>query len=318
MARPQTNFYLGLDLGNGSIKIASDNFSCRIPSFTSKHTPANTLGCVIDGKDCYLVGKGALSASFRQRTVDDRLSKINGIQKLYFGALAHLPSIPKAMTNRVVVSSHAYKSHKDIIKANLEGIKEITLCGVDTTVTTEVLLVVPEGYGAVWNDKRDIALLDFGTGTTLLTTYKNGKPVDFIPSSQGVQSLFTAISKEMIAINGGYPGDEDEIRRSLERGEKIVDGINISKVYKDCLIAWWNDNIKDLSQEATKLSKEGYQVVCIGGGVALPDFANILTKKGFSPIVERPEMVNALGLYDLAVVTAKKKGLHVSSHATVV
>ena len=133
------------------------------------------------------------------------------------------------------------------------------------------------------------------------------------PSKEGVQQLFNMIASEMPSINNGYPGDVDEIRRSLELGELKIDGCNIKPIYGNCLSQWWNENIKDLGKEAEKLRKEGYEVICVGGGVALPMFANILSKKGFNPVSEKPEMVNALGLYDLAIHTAKKKGLYVNA-----
>jgi hypothetical protein len=309
MARPRLNHFLGLDLGNGNIKIATDDFTSRIPSQQAIQPSTNSQGSVKDGDVCYLVGKGAGNTNFKTRTVDNRNAKIDGIERLYLGAIAHLPKIPKQMHNYIVVSSHAWKTHKDIIKANLEKEKTVTLCGIDTTIKTEVLMVVPEGFGAVYNRKDKVAVLDFGTGTTLLTTYENGKPVNFIPSKEGVQELFRIISKEMIAINGGYPGDEDEIRRSLERGDKSIDGCNISSIYQTCLKSWWEISVKNLSQEASKLSKEGYEIVCVGGGVALPGFSTILSKKGFSPVMESPEMANAIGLYQMALLQGKKKGL---------
>lgn len=313
MARPQRNFYFGMDLGNGNIKFATEDFSERIPSFQVEHKDINSLGSVVDGNETYLIGRGAINSSFKNRTVDNRKTKIDGIERLYFGALAHLPSVPKEMTNRVIVSSHAFKTHKDIIKTNLEKTKEVTLSGQTTTVTTEVLAVVPEGYGAVFTRKDKVAVLDFGTGTALLSCYDKGKPIEFIPSKEGVQQLFNMIASEMPSINNGYPGDVDEIRRSLELGELKIDGCNIKPIYRNCLSQWWNENIKDLGKEAEKLLKEGYEVICVGGGVALPMFANILSKKGFNPVTEKPEMVNALGLYDLAIHTAKKKGLYVNA-----
>jgi hypothetical protein len=108
-------------------------------------------------------------------------------------------------------------------------------------------------------------------------------------------------------INNGYPGDLNEIRRCLEAGKLVTaDGCNFKKVYEEMLKYWWNTYLVDLGNQAVQLSESGYSIVCIGGGVALPAFANMLTKKGFHPVVDRPEMASVKGLYQLAL---KKGGL---------
>lgn len=311
--RPKSNFYFGLDVGNGNVKITGDGLDERIPSYRTDDYQIDALGSVLFEGTSYTVGKSALlSQKFIRRTVDDRNAKVDSIETLYLGALAHHTDLPKELISRVVVSSHAYATHKEQIKQNLGLDRELTLAGKKLKLTTEVLMVVPEGFGAVYNIPENCVTLDFGTGTTILTPYQKGKPGESITKHYGVQKLIKLISQEMKVVNGGYPGDEEMIRRALERGEMKVDGVAVSPIYKDCLKLWWNEGLSELGKIASELLKDKYRIICIGGGVALPGFANVLTSKKFEPITDRPEMANARGLYQLALITAKKRGYYVN------
>jgi Actin like proteins N terminal domain len=309
MARPRSVFQIGLDLGNGNIKIATDDFSERIPSYIDNCPGSDAVGCVQfpdDAKRNFCLGYGASHSKTGLPVSSDKNIKLRDIQKLYLGALAHLPVIPRTMQAQIIVSSHAWESHKAIIKSNLETELEVILSGTSVKLTTEVLMVVPEGFGAVaFANKAKIATLDFGTGTTLLTPYQNGRPMETKTSNEGVQKLINMICDRMKGINNGYPGDANEVRRCLELGKlTTAEGCSFKVIYQEMLSLWWNSYSKDLSDQAKQLSESGYEIVCVGGGVALPGFSNILTKKGFSPVLDRPEMASVKGLYQLAV----KKG----------
>lgn len=306
--RPKKYFYFGLDAGNASIKIVGENFSERIPSYKTSHYLTDAIGSVQLNGVGFTVGRNALlGTKLFTRIVDDRYAKVNELESLYLGGLAHCLDCPSVMHNRLVVSSHAYSKLKDEIKSQLEKKEQqVTLAGQEITLTTEVLLVVPEGFGAVYEEKANLATLDFGNGTTVLTPYSKGKPGEPLIEYYGVQKLIYLIADEMKVVNGGYPGDVDDIRRALERGDLKVDDLNIREIYKKCLAAWWLEGLSTLCLKASRFVANGERVIALGGGVALPGFRKILEAKGFSPITERPEMVNAKGLYQLAL---KRGGL---------
>lgn len=302
--RPKKYFYFGLDAGNASIKIVGDDFEENIPSYKTSHYITDSIGSVQRNNEGFTVGRNAvLGTKLFTRTVDDRYAKVSDLESLYLGALAHRLECPGVMHNRVVVSSHAYSKLKNEIKSQLEKENQpVTLAGQEVLLTTEVLLVVPEGFGAVYQEKSNLATLDFGNGTTVLTPYSKGKPGDPLIEYYGVQKLIHLIADEMKSINGGYPGDVDDIRKALERGDLKVDNLNIRDIYKKCLAAWWQEGLSNLSKKASKFVSNGEKVIAVGGGVALPGFRKILEGKGFSPIGDRPEMANARGLYKLAVI----------------
>lgn len=301
--RPKKYFYFGLDAGNGSIKIVSDQFEERIPSYKTDNYLIDSRGSVQVEGIGFTVGRSALlGTNFYKRTVDDKFAKVEDLEALYLGALAHYPC-PSVMHNRLVLSSHAYSTLKHQIKAKLEKPERVVvLAGNSVKLTTEVLLIVPEGFGAIYQEKGDIASLDFGNGTTVLTPYSHGKPGEPIIEHYGVQHLIRLISRSMSSINGGYPGDVDDIRRALERGDFKVDNLSIKDIYKQCLSTWWIEGLTDIIHRAAKLSQDGDRIICIGGGVALPGFSKILSSKGFVPVKDHPEMANARGLYQLALL----------------
>jgi hypothetical protein len=306
--RPKMYFYFGLDAGNGSIKIVGEEFEKRIPSYFTKNYVGECWGSVRTDKATYMIGESAISQSrLYDRTVDDKYAKVDKIEQLYLGALAHY-ECKSVMHTRIVVSTHAYASKRDEIKKQLEKELLVTLAGKDVQLSTEVIAVVPEGYGAVYSKKNKLATLDFGNGTTTLTPYVNGKPCGEITiEPYGVQQLFKLISTEMASINGGYSGNVDLIRNALEREKFVVDDVSIQGIYKDCLKDWWNSGLAAIGKQATHMKENGAEIICIGGGVALPNFKKVLIKKGFSPVEDKPEMVNALGLYELAKLGGKKR-----------
>jgi hypothetical protein len=60
----------------------------------------------------FTVGRSALlGTNFYKRTVDDKFAKVEDLEALYLGALAHYPC-PSVMHNRLVLSSHAYSTLK--------------------------------------------------------------------------------------------------------------------------------------------------------------------------------------------------------------
>ena len=311
MARPKLNFQIGLELGNGNIKMVSEDFCDRIPSYIDNCQASDALGSVrIKGETdtTFCVGYGASKSKTGIPTSSDKTIKIDGINKLYLGALAHLPNLSKKMHCQIIVSTHAWESHKEIIKTNLNKTLSVKLADTDVELSTDVLAIVPEGFGAIaFNPEPKIATLDFGTGTTLLTPYTNRKPQETRTSIEGVQKLINMIADSMKPSNNGYVGDANEIRRCLEQGTfKTADGCDFKPIYQKCLSHWWNNYLKDLGTKAQKLSKDGFIITCIGGGVALPGFSKVLTAKGFTVTLDRPEMVSAKGLYQLAV---KKAGV---------
>lgn len=315
MARPKLNFQIGLDLGNGNIKVVADDFQERIPSYIDACGASDAVGCVQYDNKSFCVGYGASQSQTGLPTSGDKAAKIDSIEKLYLGALAHLKDLPAKMKTQIVVSSHAWESHKEVIKNNLEKQQSVILSGQVVDLTTEVLAVVPEGFGSIINHpkKAKIATLDFGTGTVLLTPYANGKPMETKTSNEGVQKLIFMIAERMKAINNGYPGDANEIRRCLEAGKLVTkDKCDFKSVYKLVLPQWWDIYLKDLGNEANYLLGNGYHILAIGGGVALPGFSSVLEKKGFECVKNRPEMVSAQGLYQMAVkkctVNAATKG----------
>jgi hypothetical protein len=67
--RPKKNFYIGLDAGNGWIKMVLDDAELRIPSYTSSRYIPECVGSVKDGKAEFTVGKNALYDLMHDRNI---------------------------------------------------------------------------------------------------------------------------------------------------------------------------------------------------------------------------------------------------------
>ncbi len=311
--RPKTNFFFGFNPGNGFIKIVGEGFERRIPSYRIDEYVNDIEGCVkVDGRE-FTIGENATkNQKHVDNLVDDPFGKVNDLDIYYLAALSHMKEIPKTMHNRIVISSHAHATHKQQIKDQLnKPEREVILAGKTVKITTEVLLVVPEGFGAVYKNKENLATLDFGNGTTILTPYSKGKFTKAKIEKYGVHNLFEEIAEDMARIYGGYPGDVKKIRTSIERGDYKVNFskskkdedtiVSIRDIYEEAVKKWWKKGLSKICKEAVDLSLEGTKIICIGGGVALPGFKELLIAKGFKPVDKRPEMADVKGLYQLAV-----------------
>jgi hypothetical protein len=305
--RPKKNFYIGLDAGNGWIKMVLDDAELRIPSYTSSRYIPECVGSVKDGKAEFTVGKNALYDLMHDRNIKatgaDPLAKIDSLEALYLGALSHYENLSNEMVCRIVVSTHAWadQKYKQTIKDALnKAEKEVILSGKEVKLTTEVMFIMPEGFGAVHEEKGDFATFDFGNGTTILTPYVNAKPGVPIVEPCGVLNLISLVSREASSINGGKPIPEADVRAAIERGDLKIEDLSFKDIYKKCLTEWWNEGLNNVRSKASKLAQDNNRIICIGGGVLLPLFAGLLKHKKFEPELDRPEMLNARGLHKIA------------------
>lgn len=318
MNRPRLNFKMAIDAANSAIKVACEGYEDKIASYIDyRCNPSDTLGNVVikgDKDDVFCVGYGASKSPTGKATVSDKSTKINEIEKLYLGALSYCHSklAPQSTTikNHIVISSHAWQSHKEVIKSKLERSIDVVLAGKPIELTTEVLAVVPEGFGVVvTHGTEKFVTLDFGSGTTILTPYINKKPQESQVTDLGVNQLYVMIQSAMKSQNYGYTGDLRKIREQIENGKFIIDGCNIKDVYNQCLKQWWNDGLKEYAYEAQRLASTGYTVLCIGGGVALPGFSKVLESKKLASYQGSPEMASVKGMYQLCETLGVKKGV---------
>jgi hypothetical protein len=91
MARPRLNFPIGLDLGNGNIKIACGDYTDRIPSYIDNCAASDAIGSVLikgEKGTSFCVGYGASKSKTGIPTSSDKTVKTDGINKLYLGAVA--------------------------------------------------------------------------------------------------------------------------------------------------------------------------------------------------------------------------------------
>ena len=224
VGRPQKIHFFGFNAGNGSLKLVGKEFDRRIISYKSNEYIPDVEGSVLVDGVGFTVGEQALYGSqLGRRTVDDVYAKTQDLDSLYLGALAHYDNLTSVMHNKVVLSSHAYSSLKEELKKQLSKPERIViLAGKEVRLTTELLMIVPEGYGAVYNLLYKLATLDIGRGTSILTPYSSGKPGKERTSSIAVQTFYEIISEKMRKFNGGIPGNIEAIQFALEKKSFIV------------------------------------------------------------------------------------------------
>jgi hypothetical protein len=306
VGRPQKIHFFGFNAGNGALKLVGKDFERRIISYKSNEYIPDVEGSVLVDGVGFTVGEQALyGLQLGRRTVDDVHAKTQDLDSLYLGALAHYDNLTSVMHNKIVLSSHAYSSMKEELKKQLSKPERIVvLAGKEVRLTTELLMIVPEGYGAVYHLLDKLATLDIGRGTSILTPYSTGKPGKERTSPIAVETFYEIIYEKMRKFNGGIPGNIEAIQFALEKRSFNVqykgNAINIEEIYQDSLQEWWKA-LLPMINHAKDMQSNNCKIYCIGGGVALPRLAGKLQEVGFNPVKKSPEMVDARGLYDIAL-----------------
>lgn len=305
----QKHFACGIDNGFGNYKIKIENFPLKIiPSYlTYEQMKDDVVGQVkINGEE-FTVGESAFRANqySLSRNSDDASSKINDALKMLLGALAHIQaeSPRKEWHLHLAASIHDSENFKDALINSLSGEHECILSGHETKVTVNVVKVLPEGMGALVNESlpKKLTVLDFGTGTTLLSRYTKGKCELHEPEPCGVEKLIELLRTEMKAINSGLPGDKHLIREALKSSlmYKTDKVISLEPIYDKCLHTWFNTYLKSIIKTAKAAQSQEDVVWCIGGGCLLPKLNPFLKELGFK-IHKNPLEANVLGLFKLA------------------
>jgi hypothetical protein len=321
---------IGLDIGNGSIKLMSKEQRLSIPSVISTEINASGGRVKLEGVE-YLLGEAALKndRSTRQFTSDSPAIKVKDIKRLYFGTLAHYPNLSTTKSIQLVLSSNAFRKYGEEITKVLSGTQIVELNGKHHNISTEVLRVVPEGYGVIASKQpvetkrgketvelditgHRIFLIDLGNGTAIKSVYESGcrEPLVFTPERYGVSKLFNAFQESTADVNYGTKLDIGEVRLIIEKGQLNYKGLDFVSIYKQCLTSWWEKGLKPIVDEAVAYQSKGYTVVCTGGGILLPAMKPSLAKKGFH-WVKDPVFANAQGLLMLA--TTKKELVEVAA-----
>lgn len=306
MARPHGNqkiFAAAFDNGFGNGKLLVEGYDTIIfPSYRSEKDMEDVPGRVIFNGRSYTVGESAFRGDdYFFRNVDDPSSKVNDSLVMLLGGIAHL-SPRKEWDLKLAISIHDADNFKDLLTEKLSGSHEAVLRGADSRVNVEVVRVVPEGTACLYGEKvpRQLTLLDFGNGTTLLSRYCDNKRESHEPEPCGVEQLIDLISVKMKAVNNGLPGKRSWIRKGLESG-KLNYGRNQSfaDIYKEALPQWFNDYLRKPVTKAKNAHELGDEVLCIGGGCLLKGMRGSLTKLGFK-IHEYPLEANVRGLLRIA------------------
>lgn len=249
--------------------------------------------------DCeYTVGDSARRCGkYFTRNVDDYASKIDLALPMLLGALAFLP--PRKEWNLYLTASiHDFDNLGKKLTETLSGEHDCILSGNRSKVNVTILKVLPEGMGALVNKQlpEKLTVIDFGNGTTLLSRYSAGKREAHDPEPCGVEALIDLISKQMKSINDGLPGDRHLIRMGLESGQlNYGRSQSFKAIYKKCLQAWYEKNLKKVVKQAKNNYDQGDEVWCLGGGCLLPGFKETLNRTGFK-VHESPIDANVQGL----------------------
>lgn len=319
---------LGLDLGNGFVKLKSENTETVIPSLfkqvdtsTEYEYLASSRGGVVEFLDSdrgelqntrWLVGNPAYQEfpDSCDRIVDDRRNKITYALQGLCGALA--VSIPaKSMNIALCASIHDAEVFGDALKSALNGTHTVKINGRTTTLNIKTL-VVDEGLGAIAHGiKRGAStkdgqsiLLDIGHGTAIISAFSGAK---IIRASRyihpnGVGKLIQAIADhpKTREFRGGISGDAQLICQGIENDFYYGrTGFNFREIYQECLMPWVREVLSPTLKKVDPWLNSCDRILATGGGVNLPGMSSVLAKKQIA-VIPDAQLANVSGLFTIA------------------
>lgn len=315
---------IGVDVGNGALKLVTSNGEIRLDSYvfylTERASMSTNSGYVeyCSGDRTDLEGKqwvGGISAYYHglrgiYRVTDTNQGKADlGLQILLSG-LSMLPY--RADWNLCVVASiHDGQTLGKGLKTALEGTHIVLMGNKRSTVQISVAAVLEEGTGALIHYQRDCdttnaLLYDLGNGTLIVSGFAGLKMTDRRYSQNGgVESLIEAVAtNEQVRCKFLKEGDRHLIRAGIENrtfayGTQYPDW-NFRDAYKAELPTWVDRVLKPMVRPTEERMASATALIAIGGGACLPGIETLLAKRNIR-VLSDPLWANARGLYTYAL-----------------
>jgi hypothetical protein len=315
---------IGVDIGNGALKLVSSQGEIRIDSYVyylnERASMAANAGYVEyhSGDRSDLVGKqwiGGINAYYHglrsiYRVTDSPLGKADlGLQIL----LASLSLLPyRAEWNlHLVCSVHDGKTLGKPIKTALAGTHQVLMQGKRSTVQITIAAVLEEGTGAIIHyqhdcDPTNALVYDFGNGTIIVSGFNGLKLTgDRLYSQTGVETLIEAVATNaQIRCKLLKEGDRHLIRAGIESGQFTYGtqhpDWNFQDAYKAELPGWVARVLKPMLRPTAERAASATALIAIGGGACLPGIDLLLAKRNIK-VLSDPLWANARGLYAYAV-----------------
>lgn len=299
---------VGVDCGNGNLKLIVDHAEVRTPSYVLPiHGDPYDIPAPIDGgfveylegtrtdltNQTWITGNPAYTQAPLAclRIVDDERGKIRYGLQMLLGGLATLSHRP-LWRLWVVASIQDAKVFGADLKQALTGTHTVKLNGKHhTTVEIQVASVLEEGAGAIISNRAQIdadgqnILIDFGSGTTILSLFgAKGKLIDRRVHPAGVERLIDAIStnpetrKRLV-----QEGDRAVIRQAIENQSFDYGRIsfNVRAIYDQELRPWVQSVLAPALKIAAPWMPTASTKLAIGGGSQLPGIAQLLARQEF-------------------------------------
>ncbi|HEY9879613.1 MAG TPA: ParM/StbA family protein [Leptolyngbyaceae cyanobacterium] len=315
---------IGLDIGNGALKLVAgigeyrlDSYICYLPEKLSLGISPGYVE-YIEGTRNDLAGKqwtGGIEAYYTdmrgiERVTDTKDGKVTLGLQLLLSALTLLPHRSE-LSLSVTCSVHDGRTLGAALKAALEGDHTVMLNGKRSVVSVAVNGVLEEGTGAVIAYQKQAnftngLVYDLGNGTLIVSSFRGLALVDRTYSQNGgVESLIDAIAANpLVRQKLLKEGDRHLIRagieaRSFTYGTQYPDW-DFSEAYKAELPRWVDRVLKPIVRPTEERMHSATALISIGGGACLPGIASLLAKRNIQ-VLPDPQWANARGLYTYAV-----------------
>lgn len=325
---------VGVDCGNGNLKLIVDHVEVRTPSyFLPIHADPYDIPAAIEGgfvqylegtrtdlvNRIWITGRPAYVQDPLAclRIVDDERGKIRYGLQMILGGIATLSHRP-TWHLLVVASIQDAKVFGAELRQALNGTHTVKFNGKHhSTIEMQVVSVLEEGAGAIISNRSQIdadhqnILIDFGAGTTILSLFGvKGRLIDRRIYPAGVERLIDAVATNQATRKQlAQEGDRAVIRSGIEDGsfEYGRTGWTFRSIYEQELKPWVQAVLAPALKIAAPWAPTASTKLAIGGGSQLPGIAQLLARQGFV-IAQDGAWSNVRGLSRIAQMRGTNEG----------
>lgn len=312
----KTEKVVGLDLGNGFMKIVADDIEVVEPSVYAlkpvvSFQQGTDFSVTVDGQSFYL-GNNALDSNLRVTSVVgnvDALTRYTSkeYKNLLFGFLAQVFGEDVTIEKLVLglPNSHFAQCEGGLVE-NFSNKKEKVIVGEKTcTIRLEEVIVLPQPLGTYFYSdvqQKDIIVIDLGNGTNDYTEInKLGNIINMFSSEDALRKYHLEVLNYVRKLYPTHQLSLIDVPKLEENGIKLTTGEHV--VIVDAFVEALREKyagyiLQPVIEQYDYLSR--FDKIIITGGGAEVFKESVKTLKKELPniaIVDNAQLANAMGFY---------------------
>jgi|GEM_PF-3613693 len=317
---------MGLDLGNGYIKIKTQDKDVQEPSVFS-HVPqvsfnqGEDFSVQVGNNAAIYLGNDAIESNLKVMSavgITDALTRYmsKDYANLLYGFIAKAYLTDIVIENLVLgLPNDHFRECKDVLKNQFSNKKQVvTVMGEQHIIEIKDVYVLPQPIGVYFKEQIsncNTLVIDLGTGTNDYTEFnKLGNIVNMFANDDGLKKFYLEVLQYLKGLYPGHKLTVSDVPKLLIEGLRNICGNEKIDLMDDYVISLQNKYASYILQpviEQYDYLNHFDEIIITGGGAEA--FRNALLtikdKVKNIRIVDNPQFANAEGFYLFAETCAE-------------